>query len=102
VLGAPEEILPGVRHWAAFQPELVERFSPYNVEPAGARIDPMVPDGGLGWFESPGVRPQQVVLTNNRDWRQTDRFADAFRCLLLRDVDALLFAHGDTLSGVWA
>jgi hypothetical protein len=89
VIGAPEEILPGVHHWTAFQPELKERVSSYYVEPAGALIDPMVPEAGLGWFETPGVRPQQVVLTSHRHWRETDRFAEAFRCLVRYPLPAL-------------
>jgi hypothetical protein len=97
VLGAPEEILPGVDHWTAYQPELKERVSSYYVEPAGALIDPMVPEAGLGWFETPGVRPQQVVPTSHRHWRETDRFAEAFRCLVRCPLPALkLLEHGRT------
>jgi hypothetical protein len=49
----------------------------------------MVPQAGLGWFETPGVRPQQVVLTSHRHWRETDRFAEAFRCLVRYPLPAL-------------
>ena len=89
MLGAPEEILPVVHHWTAFQRELTERVSSYSVEPAGALIDPMVPEAGPGWFETPGVRPQHVVLTSHRHWRETDRFAEAFRCLVRCPLPAL-------------
>ena len=89
MLGAPEEILPGVHHWTAFQPELKEQVSSYYVEPAGALIHPMVPEAGPGWFETPGVRPQQVVLTSHRHWREIDRFAEAFRCLVRCPLPAL-------------
>jgi hypothetical protein len=78
----PEEVLPGVHHWRAFHDAVKERVSSYYVEPAGAMIDPMVPEDGLEWFETLDVRPQQVVLTNLRHWRDSDRFVEAFDCLV--------------------
>jgi hypothetical protein len=89
VPAAPLAILPGVHHWTAFQSEVKERVSSYYVEPAGALIDPMVPEAGLEWFETLGVRPQQVVLTSHRHWRETDRFAETFRCLVRCPLRAL-------------
>ena len=78
----PEEVLPGLHHWTAFHPGVRQRVSSYFVEPAGALIDPMVPDDGVDWFASRVVRPQQVVLTSHRHWRDTDRFVAAFGCVV--------------------
>jgi hypothetical protein len=78
----PEEIWSGVHHWRSMDGELRQPVSSYYVEPAGALIDPMVPDGGLDWFGTLDVAPQQVVLTNHRHWRDSDRFVEAFGCLV--------------------
>jgi hypothetical protein len=88
-VSAPDEVLPGVHHWTAFQPELKERVSSYYVEPAGALIDPMVPETGLEWIETLGVRPQQVVLTSHRHWRDADRFVEAFGCVVRFPLSSL-------------
>lgn len=86
---APEEILPGVHHWTALHPELKEPVSSHYVEPAGALIDPMVPETGLGWFETREVQPQQVILTSHRHWRETDRYVAAFGCVVRCPLEAL-------------
>src|SRR3954470_4663536 len=92
-----QETIAGVHHWTAFHPAVKERVSSYYVEPAGALIDPMVPDEGLEWFESRAVRPQQVVLTNHHHWRDSDRFVDAFGCLVRCPFPALeLLGEGRT------
>jgi hypothetical protein len=77
-----EEILPGVHHWTAFHDGLKERVSSSYVEPAGALIDPMVPEDGLDWFAGRDVAPQQVLLTGHEHWRESDRFAEAFGCVV--------------------
>jgi hypothetical protein len=45
------------------RPRIGTRVSSYYVEPAGALIDPRVPDEGLDAFAG-RARPQQVVLTS--------------------------------------
>ena len=88
-----EETLTGVHHWTAFRPALRQRVSSYYIEPAGILIDPAVPeDVGLEWFEARDVAPQQVVLTNHHHWRDSDRFVEAFGCVVrihLRGIDLL-------------
>lgn len=77
-----EETLRGVHHWTALRPALRQRVSSYYVEPAGVLIDPAVPEGGLEWFAARPLRPQQIVLTNHHHWRDSDRFVDAFDCVV--------------------
>jgi hypothetical protein len=43
-------------------------------------IDPLVPREGIDWFKR--RPPQQVVLTNRHHYRQSDRFVDAFDCIV--------------------
>jgi hypothetical protein len=73
-----QEILEGIHHWTAFHEGIRTNVSSYYVEPAGALLDPMVPDEGLEWFESREVRPQQILLTNRHHYRHSDRFREAF------------------------
>jgi hypothetical protein len=80
-LAVIHEVVPGVHHWTALHEGVRRRVSSYYVEPAGALIDPMVPDDGLDWFEG-RVRPQQVLLTTHRHWRHTDRYVETFGCLV--------------------
>ncbi|MEA2246461.1 MAG: hypothetical protein QOH46_990 [Solirubrobacteraceae bacterium] len=100
------EILPGVHHWTAHHDELGTRVSSYYVEPAGALIDPMVPGEGLDAFEGL-TTPQQVVLTRARHFRHSDRFRDAFGCVVrvaapgrddLADGDVRPFWFGDEVA----
>jgi hypothetical protein len=74
------EILPGIHHWTALHPRIRQPVSSYYVEPAQLLIDPLVPREGMGWFEP--RPPQQVVLTNRHHYRQSDRFVEAFGCVV--------------------
>jgi hypothetical protein len=73
-----QEILPGIHHWTAFHDGIKTNVSSYYVEPAGALVDPMLPEEGVDWFESREVRPQQILLTNRHHYRHSDRFREAF------------------------
>ena len=77
-----EEILPGIHHWTALHPRIGQRVSSYYVEPAGILIDPMAPEDGLGFFEELDLAPQQIVLTNRHHYRDSDRFREAFGCVV--------------------
>lgn len=74
------EILPGIHHWTAIHPRIRQPVSSYFVEETQLLIDPLVPREGLEWFER--RPPQQVVLTNRHHYRQSDRFAEAFDCIV--------------------
>jgi hypothetical protein len=77
---AMREILPGIHHWTALHPRIRQPVSSYYVEPVQLLIDPLVPREGLAWFED--RPPQQVVLTNRHHYRQSDRFEEAFGCIV--------------------
>ena len=82
------ELIPGLFHWTTFHDGIRARVSSFYVEPAGALIDPRVPEDGLDAFAG-RVRPQQVVLTSGLHARHADRFADALGCVIRASPQAL-------------
>jgi hypothetical protein len=76
-----KEILPGVHFWTAMHPRIRQPVSSYYLEQAGMLIDPLVPREGLEWFAEER-EPQQVVLTNRHHYRQSDRFALRYDCVV--------------------
>lgn len=84
------EIIPGIFRTTAVRQPIGARVSSYYVQPAGLVIDPKVPKDGLAGL--PG-RPQQVPDRVKRGLKP------AFHGLLTRELDHLLFAHGDPLVG---
>jgi hypothetical protein len=92
-----EEILPGFHHWSVFEKRLARRVHSFYVEPAGALIDPTVPEEGLGVFDAFGVRPQQALLTNHTHYRDAGRYRDTFDVLIR--VPALGLAHLEDQAG---
>jgi glyoxylase-like metal-dependent hydrolase (beta-lactamase superfamily II) len=92
------EILPGIHHWTTIHPSIRQPVSSYYVEPAQLLIDPLVPREGLAWFER--RPPQQVVLTNRLHYRQSDRFVDAFDCIVRCSEPGLhRFENGPEVEG---
>jgi hypothetical protein len=100
------EILPGVHFWTGIHPHIRQPVSSYYLEDTQVLVDPLVPREGLEWF---GPRPpQQVVLTNRHHYRQSDRFAEAFGCIVrcsepgLHEFEGRLdvegFAFGEELA----
>jgi len=83
-----QEILPGLFHWTTFHDGIAARVSSYYLEPAGALIDPRVPDEGLDAFAGRD-RPQQVVLTSGLHARHAERFAESFGCVIRASPEAL-------------
>jgi hypothetical protein len=101
-----EEILPGIHHWSAFHEGIGQRVHSYYVAPAGALIDPMVPEEGLAAFERLGT-PRHALMTNRHHFRHCDRFREAFGCEIrasapgmhdLRGRDVRPFAFGDEVA----
>ena len=82
------ELIPGLLHWTTFHEQISARVGSHYVEPAGALIDPRVPEEGLDAFAGRG-RPQQVVLTSGLHARHADRFAHAFGCVIRASPQAL-------------
>jgi hypothetical protein len=73
-----QEIVPGIFHWSAFHKGIGMRVSCQYVEPAGALIDPMVPEEGLEAFDRFDPPPQQILLTTRLHDRGIREFADRF------------------------
>ena len=108
-----DQVLPGIYHWTTHDAGEVDGpVSSYYVEPAGALIDPRVPDEGLEAFAGL-AQPQQAILTNHRHLRQSDTFREAFDCVVraaakrlkenLPGADVRAFEFGDEVApGVFA
>jgi glyoxylase-like metal-dependent hydrolase (beta-lactamase superfamily II) len=73
-----QELVPGIFHWTAFHSGIGMRVSSYYVEPAGALIDPMVPEDGLEAFDRFDLPPQQILLTTRLHNRGIREFAERF------------------------
>ena len=94
------ELIPGVHHWTTFHDGIRTRVGSHYVEPAGALIDPRVPDEGLDAFA--GLqRPQQVVLTSGLHARHAERFAEAFGCKVRASPQALERLGGELEAEVY-
>ena len=102
-----KEIGPGVHHWKARHPKIGIEVSSYYVKPAATLVDPLEPPEGIEWFDS-HTKPERIVLTNRHHYRHSDRFGEAFGCVVLcnekglhefddgREVEG--FAFGDELA----
>lgn len=89
-----QEILPGLYRWTTFHDGIRARVSSHYVEPAGALIDPRVPEDGLDGFAGVG-RPAQIVLTSGLHARDSEQFADAFGCVIRASPEALERLDGE-------
>jgi hypothetical protein len=89
------EIVPGIWHWTAFHEGIGSRVSSYFVQPAGALVDPMLPEtGGLAAFDA-WPEPQQILLTNRHHLRHAERFRERFGCLIRAPSPGMHeFGHG--------
>jgi glyoxylase-like metal-dependent hydrolase (beta-lactamase superfamily II) len=94
-----KEIGPGIHHWTARHPNIGIDVSSYYVEPAATLVDPLLPPEGIDWFES-RTKPERVVLTNRHHYRHSDRFAEAFGCVVLASEPGLHeFEDGRAVEG---
>jgi hypothetical protein len=74
------EILPGVWHWTAPNPNIGDTLvSSYWLDETGVFIDPLLPeDAGIAWFESRPTPPQAIVLANRHHYRDSGRIHERF------------------------
>jgi hypothetical protein len=93
------EVLPGIHHWTAIHPKIKLPVDSYYIEPARIVLDPVVPREGLEWFAGREA-PNQIVLTNRHHLRHSERYAQAFGCVI-RCCEAGLheFQHGPRVEG---
>lgn len=89
------EIAPGIFHWTAFHENIRMRVSSYYVEPAGAVIDPMLPEDGLDVFEG-REPPRQALLTTRHHYRACAEFAERYDGLVVSCSHAGLHEFEDT------
>jgi hypothetical protein len=89
-----QEPLPGLLAWTTFHDGIRTRVSSHYVEPAGALIDPRVPEEGMNAFAG-RQPPQQVVLTSGLHARHAVLFAEAFGCVIRASPEALERVGGE-------
>lgn len=92
-----QQLIPGIFHWTAVNPSIGARVSSYYVEPAGAVIDPMVPEEGLDAL--PG-EPRCVLLSSGHHLRESRLFADRYGIPIRASQQAAdhLGADGDSIE----
>jgi hypothetical protein len=73
------EIAPGLWHWTARHPHIGTEVSSYYLLPERVLLDPMLPPGGLDWFE-PDRPPEHVLLTNRHHDRDAWKLREEFGC----------------------
>ncbi len=103
-----QEIAPGLWHWTALHDHIQMEVSSYYLLEERVLLDPVIPPGGLSWFEPHGA-PEHVLLTNRHHDRQAWRLREAFGCEVhcirngLHELDgrgaATPFDFGDELPG---
>ena len=73
-----QEIDEGLWHWTATHPKIGWEVSSYYLSHERVLIDPLVPPGGLGWFEQLGSTPAHVLLGCRHHDRATWEVVAAF------------------------
>jgi hypothetical protein len=74
-----QEIAPGLWHWTARHEDIGIEVSSYYLARERVLLDPMLPPGGLEWFETVGP-PEHVVLSNRHHDRHSWQLREAFGC----------------------
>jgi glyoxylase-like metal-dependent hydrolase (beta-lactamase superfamily II) len=103
-----QEISPGLWHWTAPHDRIGVEVSSYYLEAERVVLDPMLPPGGLEWFERRGA-PEHVLMTNRHHdrhaWDIQRAFGSSVHCIRngLYEVEgrgrAEPFEFGDELPG---
>ena len=104
-----QEISEGLWHWAAPHPKIRWEVSSYYLASERVLVDPLLPPGGLDWFEQMGAPPEHVLLScrhHDRDaWEFVEAYGTEVHCV---DVGAYeldgrgpvtTFSFGDQLPG---
>lgn len=103
-----EQLSPGLWHWTVDHGRIGKPVSSYYLAGERVVIDPMVPEAGLGWFESHGA-PEHALLTNRHHdrhaWRLQQEFGCSVHCVRngVHELDGRgpveAFDFGDELPG---
>jgi glyoxylase-like metal-dependent hydrolase (beta-lactamase superfamily II) len=102
------EISGGLWHWTARHERIGVEVSSYYLATERVAIDPMLPPGGLEWFEQQGP-PEHVLLSNRHHdrhaWDLQQRFGCAVHCVAngVYEIEGrgevTAFEFGDELPG---
>jgi hypothetical protein len=58
-----QEIDEGLWHWTATHPRINWEVSSYYLSDERVLIDPVLPEGGLDWFQEIGSLPAHILLS---------------------------------------
>lgn len=73
-----QEIDEGLWHWTATHPKIGWEVSSYYLSGERVLIDPVLPPGGLDWFEEIDAPPAHVLLSCRHHDRASWDFVEAF------------------------
>ena len=104
-----QEIDEGLWYWTATHPKIGWEVSSYYLSGERVLIDPVLPPGGLDWFQEIDAIPAHVLLScrhhDRASWKIVDAFGAEVHCVDA-GVDELKgrgavtpFAFGDELPG---
>jgi glyoxylase-like metal-dependent hydrolase (beta-lactamase superfamily II) len=102
------EIAPGLWHWTAPHDRIGVEVSSYYLLPERVVLDPMLPPGGIDWFEAHRP-PEHVLLTNRHHDRHAWELQRRFGCVVHCQANGMYeiegrgraepFDFGDELPG---
>jgi glyoxylase-like metal-dependent hydrolase (beta-lactamase superfamily II) len=104
-----QEIDEGLWHWTATHPRIDWEVSSYYLSDERVLIDPVLPPGGLDWFEEIDSTPAHVLLScrhhDRASWQIVEAFGAEVHCVdtgayeLEGRGPVTSFAFGDELPG---
>src|SRR6202046_3800683 len=104
-----QEIDEGLWHWTAPHPRIDWEVSSYYLSDERVLIDPLLPPGGLDWFEEIDSTPAHVLLScrhhDRASWEVVEAFGAEVHCVdtgvyeLEGRGPVTPFAYGDELPG---
>jgi hypothetical protein len=75
-----KQIADGLWHWTNRHPLWGGRVSSYYLIDERVLLDPVLPSGGLKWFEQHDAAPEHIVLSNRHHDRDSWKLHEAFGC----------------------
>jgi glyoxylase-like metal-dependent hydrolase (beta-lactamase superfamily II) len=104
-----QEIDEGLWHWTATHPRIGWEVSSYYLSDERVLIDPLLPPGGLDWFQEIDSTPAHVLLScrhhDRASWEIVEAFGAEVHCVdtgvaeLEGRGSVTPFAFGDELPG---
>jgi hypothetical protein len=92
------EIAPGIHHWTARHPKIGADVSSYFLSGPRVLLNPMLPPGGLEWFDEHG-EPAAILLTNRHHYRDCGQLVERFGCTVHAPRSGMHeFTHGEPVT----